>query len=68
MGLYEDRVKRLHDHVIAQQKKAEEQSKQEPNKGEIMAMLDERGIKYDKRATKAELIVLLEASNDEGAE
>lgn len=73
MGLYEERVKRLREHVLRQRKKTEEQSKQEPNKDEIMAKLDELGIEYDKRANKATLLVLLEdAENknfeDEGAE
>jgi len=73
MGLYEERVKRLREHVLRQRKKTEEQSKQEPNKDEIMAKLDELGIEYDKRANKATLLVLLEDaenknSEDEGAE
>jgi hypothetical protein len=76
MGLYEDRVKRLHDHVMAAQKKAEKSA--EPTNKELMAMLDEKGIGYDKRASKAELMELLEATqnkntgedldDDEGAE
>jgi len=61
MGLYEDRVKRLHDHVIAAQKKAD------PTNKELMKLLDEKGIEYDKKATKAELLDLLAKSN-EGAE
>lgn len=76
MGLYEDRVKRLREHVLKQQKKAEKPV--ELTNKELMAKLDELGITYDKRATKAELLALIEAAenkntgenpdNDEGAE
>lgn len=68
MTLYERRVRRLHDRVIANQKKSlEEQKKavQEPTKNELMAMLDEKGIEYDKKATKAELMELLKEDSRE---
>jgi protein-disulfide isomerase len=72
MGLYEDRVKRLHDHVIKQQKATEQG--QEPTNAELKAKLDELGIEYDKRANKSTLMELLEKAqkedpdNGEGAE
>lgn len=67
MGLYEERVKRLREHVMAQQKKAEEQSKPEPSKDEIMAKLDDLGIEYNKRANKKTLMELLEVAQNENA-
>ena len=62
MGLYEERVKRLHDHVVGNQKKAEKLA--EPSNKELMAILDEKGIEYDKKATKAVLLELIAKSND----
>lgn len=68
MGLYEDRVKRLHNHVMKQQKAAE-QTPQKPESTieEIKAKLEELGIEYNKRANKATLMALLEEvqNNDE---
>ena len=61
MTSQERRIKRLHDHVVGKQKKVE------PTNKEIQALLDEKGIEYDKKATKAELLELLAKSN-EGAE
>ncbi len=72
--MYEDRVKRLHDHVVAHEKKAEDTTGTgELTNKQIMAMLDEKGIEYDKKANKATLIALLESgsvgqNNSEGAE
>ncbi|WP_313132635.1 hypothetical protein [Anaerocolumna sp.] len=75
MGVYEDRVKRLHDHVVAQEKKvaAEKAETTELTNKQIMAMLDEKGIEYDKRANKADLLALLASvfsndNNTDGAE
>lgn len=71
MGLYEDRVKRLHDHVMRQQKAAEQTQKEpELTNAEIKAKLEEIGIEYDKRANKATLLALLEEAqnNDEPEE
>ena len=59
MGLYEDRVRRLHEHVMAHQKK--EESPTELTNKEIMAKLKELGIEYDKKANKATLMALLES-------
>lgn len=58
MGLYEDRVKRLHDHVVAQEKKAAR--KKDPTLPELKALLTERGIKFDDKTKKEELLKLLE--------
>lgn len=65
MGLYEDRVKRLHDHVMKQQK-AVEQTQKEPEltNAEIKAKLEELGIEYDKRGNKATLLALLEEAQN----
>jgi predicted transcriptional regulator YheO len=74
MGLYEERVKRLHDHVIAHEKKVEDPNgTTELTNKQIMAMLDEKGIEYDKKANNATLLALLESvsggqNNSEGAE
>ncbi len=74
MGLYEDRVKRLHDHVMAHEKRDEEVSGSgELTNKQIMAILDEKGVEYDKRANKTTLLALLESlpgtqNNSEGAE
>jgi hypothetical protein len=57
MGLYEDRVKRLHDHVMSHQKKAAE-----PSVAELKALLGEKGIEYDAKAKKEDLIKLLEGA------
>ena len=57
MGIYEDRVKRLHDHVVSHQKKAAE-----PTIADIKAQLDEKGIEYDAKAKKEELIKLLKGA------
>lgn len=54
MSLYEERVKRLHEHVMKNQKKCE------PTVTELKSVLDEKGIKYDAKAKKEELIKLLE--------
>ncbi len=56
MGLYEDRVKRLREHVLRQQKKTESP---EPTNAELKKELEELGIEYDKRANKATLLALL---------
>lgn len=48
--------------------KAEEQKPIEPTNKELMSMLDELGVKYDKRANKATLKALLEQVNNGGAE
>lgn len=56
MGVYEDRVKRLHEHVIAQEKK------NVPTNKEIIAMLEAKGIEYDPRANKETLLKLLEGA------
>lgn len=70
--LYEQRVKRLREHVLAHQKKAEKPA--EPTNKELMATLDELGVEYDKKANKATLLALLEEAqkedldDDEGAE
>lgn len=58
MTIYEQRVKRLYDHVIANQKKVAKVDNG-PTVAEIKAMLDEKGIEYDKKANKAELLKLL---------
>lgn len=77
MGLYEERVKRLREHVLRQQKKAEGHGS-ELTIAEIKAKLDELGIEFDNRANKATLLELLKAAqkekneeisdDDEGAE
>jgi len=54
MSLYEERVKRLHEHVIRNQKKSE------PTVTELKKLLDEKGLVYDAKAKKDELIKLLE--------
>lgn len=70
MTIYEQRVKRLHDHVMSHQKKSEK----EPTVADIKAMLDEKGIEYDDKAKKADLLKLLEEADkntdneNEGAE
>lgn len=56
--LYEQRVKRLREHVLAHQKK-EEKPAELTNK-ELMEKLKELGIEYDKKANKATLLALLE--------
>lgn len=66
MGLYEDRVKRLHDHVMAQQKASDQV--QELTNAELKAKLDELGVEYDKRANKATLLELLENAQKENAD
>ncbi|MDF2608878.1 MAG: hypothetical protein K0R92_352 [Lachnospiraceae bacterium] len=74
MGLYEERVKRLHDHVIAHEKSSDDTSSvTELTNKQITAMLDEKGIAYDKKANKATLLALLEnasgnQNNLEGAD
>jgi mannitol-1-phosphate/altronate dehydrogenase len=62
MGIYEDRVKRLHDHVVAQEKKAAKEKKkaEEPNVTEIKALLTEKGIEFDEKAKKEDLLKLIE--------
>jgi len=57
MGLYEDRVKRLHEHVIAHEKKAAE--KKTPTLAELKELLTEKGIEYDEKAKKEDLLTLL---------
>ena len=59
MTVYEERVKRLHDHVIANEKKVKPA---EPTNAELKVMLDEKGIEYDAKAKKDELIKLLEGA------
>lgn len=56
MSLYEERVKRLHEHVMKNQKKSE------PTVTELKKLLDEKGIVYDVKAKKDELIKLLEGA------
>ncbi len=70
MGLYEERVKRLHDHVIAHE---DTTGTGELTNKQIMAILDEKGIEYDKKSNKATLLTLFESvtgnqNNSEGAE
>lgn len=63
MTVYEQRVKRLHDHVIANEKKVAAQSKPaEPTNAELKVMLDEKGIAYDAKVKKEDLIKLLEGA------
>lgn len=64
MGLYEDRVKRLHDHVIENGKKAEAEKKKasEPTVAKIKDLLTSKGIGFDDKAKKEELIKLLEGA------
>lgn len=57
MTSYERRVKRLHEHVMNHQKKDAE-----PTVAELKAMLDEKGIEYNAKAKKEELIELLEGA------
>lgn len=66
MGIYEDRVRRLREHVLANEKKAERKPEKpaELTKKQLAEMLDEMGIEYDKRATKATLLALLEKAQD----
>ncbi|SCL85088.1 HeH/LEM domain-containing protein [Sporanaerobacter sp. PP17-6a] len=56
MSLYEERVKRLHEHVMKNQKKSE------PTVTDLKKMLDEKGIEYDVKAKKGDLIKLLEGA------
>ena len=60
MGLYEERVKRLHNHVVAQEKRALE--KKGPTLPELKAILTEKGIEFDDKAKKEDLIKLLEGA------
>ena len=60
MGLYEDRVKRLHEHVIAHEKKAAE--KKVPTLPEIKELLTDKGIEFDEKAKKEDLLKLLEGA------
>ncbi len=57
MGLYEERVKRLHDHVMAHEKKSAVQTNDE-----LKALLDAKGIAFDKKANKETLLKLLEGA------
>lgn len=57
---FERRVKRLRERVLANQKKATE-----PTKAQLMAILDEKGVEYNKSATKAELLDLLNSADQE---
>ena len=61
MNLHGKRVKRLREHVLKQEAKKKEQEKKtaEPTVTEIKAILDEKGIEYDAKAKKDELIELL---------
>lgn len=63
MTRYEKRVKRLREHVMKNQKKPTEFTV-----AEIKAKLDELGIDYDKKATKAELLELLKDSEKDQTE
>lgn len=66
MSLYEDRVKRLHDHVIAQEKKAAGKKRDSgPTLEDLKSLLTERKIDFDDKAKKDELLKLLEASEQE---
>lgn len=58
MGLYEDRVKRLHNHVMAHEKG----KVTVPSNDELKAILDAKGIEYDKKANKETLLKLLEGA------
>ncbi len=58
MTLYEQRVKRLHDHVV----KNEQKNVSGPTLKEVKSILDEKGIEYDAKAKKEELITLLEGA------
>lgn len=60
MGLYEDRVKRLHEHVIAHEKKATE--KKVPTLPEIKELLTDKGIEFDEKAKKEDLLKLLKSA------
>lgn len=51
----------------AEMKKAEDAKATEPTNKELMAMLDELGIKYDKRANKETLKALLDATQNKDA-
>lgn len=67
--LYEQRVKRLHDHVMKQQKEAEQTQKEpELTNAELKAKLDELGVEYEKRANKATLLALLEQAQSQDGE
>ena len=74
MGLYEERVQRLHDHVVKHEKKAEDATGTgELTNKQIMSILDEKGVEYDKKANKTALLELLESvsgnqDKSEGAE
>lgn len=69
MTLYEQRVKRLHDHVTANKPEQKVQGKPtELTNKELMAALDELGVKYDKKDNKATLMGLLENAKNEDAE
>ena len=63
MTRYEKRVKRLRERVMKNQKKPTELTV-----AEIKAKLDELGIDYDKKATKAELLELLKDSEKDQTE
>lgn len=60
MGLYEDRVKRLHEHVVAHENKAAE--KKNPTLAELKELLTEKGIEFDEKAKKEDLLKLLESA------
>lgn len=75
--LYEQRVQRLRERVLANQKKQEvieevteevaEDSGIELDKlsnAELKALLDNKGIEYNSKAVKAELIELIEQAED----
>lgn len=66
MNLYEKRVKRLHDHVMANTKKENEEKKSSipSTVKELQAALKEKGIECPSNAKKEELIKLLEESEN----
>lgn len=61
---YERRVQRLHDHVMSHEKKLAVGT----TVAELKAMLDEKGIEYNARAKREELLKLLEEASDPDAD
>ncbi len=62
MDLYEQRVLKLREHVLSHEKKREDKEIDYDNIkiAELRALLDEKGIEYDKKEKKAELWAKLE--------
>lgn len=63
MTSYERRVKKLHDHVMKNAKKAEEK-RSEPTVKELQALLTEKGIDFDPKAKKVDLLEILNKSEE----